>query len=500
MQLLSALCLLGLLPASEPAREIVPLEEYHEVAHLDGLRVGHAHTRVVRGSIPDTFHTTSTLVLDVKRYGSIVRLQMSQSTLEDRAGSVLALSFRQGSQGGRPHAVSGKREGNTLILRNEQTKAERRLPCSDAVLGLRQQEKLLASQELDRLNGLRFSRYEPLYNAVVSVRVQVGEPELVDVLGQKQLLRRVELRPEPLQAGTQHIVPAASIVWLDSDRVPVRRQIELDGLGTLILTRTNRSQATAVVQPSADLGSRSLIPLNRTIQQPYTTRSALYRIRVSQGQSPYGLLCSDAHQQVRRIEGQQFELAVHPVRPGTSQALRATEKASMSEPGAEYLANCFYIDHENERIVELARQAVGRQQDSWRKALLIERFVKNRLRNDNQIDLMPASQIARELRGDCRHHALLVTALCRAAGIPARTALGLLYVQRGGPHLGFHLWAEVFVDGTWVGLDSTLGLGGVSATHLKINDSSWQGVTSLLPLHAATRILRQLHVEVLNCS
>ena len=103
---------------------------------------------------------------------------------------------------------------------------------------------------------------------------------------------------------------------------------------------------------------------------------------------------------------------------------------------------------------------------------------------DNAAPLVPADQTARELRGDCRHYALLTAALCRAQGIPARTAIGLIYVKPAGqgPVLGFHMWTEVWVNGRWLGIDATLGQGSVGAGHLKIADTSWNDVQTLAPL------------------
>ena len=94
--------------------------------------------------------------------------------------------------------------------------------------------------------------------------------------------------------------------------------------------------------------------------------------------------------------------------------------------------------------------------------------------------------------------ALLTAALCRAEGVPARTAVGLLYVHKGKPQMGFHLWTEVCIDGRWLGLDSTLGLGRISATHLKIADQSWHGANSLLPLLPVERVLGKVRIEVVR--
>jgi len=55
--------------------------------------------------------------------------------------------------------------------------------------------------------------------------------------------------------------------------------------------------------------------------------------------------------------------------------------------------------------------------------------------------------------GDCNEFADLFIALCRANGIPARKADGILMTEIGR---GYHAWAEVFVDEVgWIALDPT---------------------------------------------
>jgi hypothetical protein len=67
-----------------------------------------------------------------------------------------------------------------------------------------------------------------------------------------------------------------------------------------------------------------------------------------------------------------------------------------------------------------------------------------------------ASRIARAGVGDCTEHAVLLTALARAAGRPARVALGLLVVRVDGEPLAFgHAWAELHDGGRWTPVDAT---------------------------------------------
>jgi transglutaminase-like putative cysteine protease len=150
-------------------------------------------------------------------------------------------------------------------------------------------------------------------------------------------------------------------------------------------------------------------------------------------------------------------------------------------------------------VKALAKEAVGSEKDAWKKAQRIERWVHERMGHDNSAPFAPADQIAANPKGDCRHHALLAAAMCRAAGVPSQTAVGLVYAypdDRTGPVLAFHMWYEVWVDGQWVALDAIFGKGSVGADHIKIADSSWADVHSLTPMLPVARVLGKVSVEV----
>jgi transglutaminase-like putative cysteine protease len=102
-----------------------------------------------------------------------------------------------------------------------------------------------------------------------------------------------------------------------------------------------------------------------------------------------------------------------------------------------------------------------------------------------------SDHVAKTLSGDCTEYAMLAAAMCKAQGIPARTALGLIYVC-DGEHtatLAFHMWTEVYVRGQWLGLDATLGRGSVGPDHIKITDHSWYQVEDFKPLLPVTGFL-----------
>jgi transglutaminase-like putative cysteine protease len=92
---------------------------------------------------------------------------------------------------------------------------------------------------------------------------------------------------------------------------------------------------------------------------------------------------------------------------------------------------------------------------------------------------------------------VLLAALCRARGIPARVAIGLVYVPQA-QGFGYHMWNEVWLDGRWTGLDSTLDRPAIGAAHLKLVHSSLQGTTGFSTFLSLTQVIGQLKIEILE--
>ena len=503
---------------AESADKIV--EESWESASLDGVKVGSVHTTVtaVQGDVK-RLRATVALELSFQRHNATMRLRMAQGDEETADGAVVGVFMKQSqeSRGGvtPPLQLSGTLEDGRMHVQIDGGRVDRRLRWGADVVGVYRLEHFFQEHKPKPGDHYSFPFYQPTLNAVVPMQVLVkdreeapsaGDPKggAGDKGGETPPLLRVELRPDRIEGSGLSVQLPAEVWWLDADFVPVRRQMELEGLGAILRTRTTQDAATvAGAGRLPDLNQKNLIPLNRTIPHPHATRAAVYRIALHDDPAPETAFARDGHQDVVNVQGSAFELHVHPVRLTPSQTL--SPKAGEGREGdaapapAEYLESCRYIDCDDARVKELARTAVGAESDPWNKARRIERWVKQNMRPDDGAALAPAGEVARTLRGDCRHYALLTAALCRAAGVPARTAVGLIYVEKASkPYFGFHMWTEVYVNGQWLGLDGTLGLGGVGAAHLKVADHSWRDVESLTPLLPVSRILGKTTITVVS--
>ena len=477
-----------LLPSILEAGSTLPPEGIlYETVSFEGKRIGVHTVRVQREAGDKFIRVSSTLDLTLSRFGTLVKIRREEGARLTADGTLFGTFMHQSQEGAKGTSLIGTVIDNSLLVRVLPLDAERRIPWDPASLDPWTTLHQFAGKKLETGDTFTFSRWEPLYNRVVTVRVSVRDKERTSVGDTIRELRRIELVPDALVAGTQRVVPARQTWWLDDQGIPQRRQTTLDGLGLLTFVRSDKATATAKITSGVpDVGKASYAPLNKPLRLPYQQAKLHYRVTVSEASDLNDLFVSDDHQKVQVVEGK-ILLTIAPPRSGTGSA--------QAQP--EYLAANYFLDHDDPPVQALAKRAAGDESDPWKKAQKIERFVRHFLRNDNSAELVPVSQIVRNPRGDCRHHAFLTTALLRANGLPARTAIGLLYVYRGTPVFGFHMWSEVLIEGQWRGLDSTLGNGGVSAAHVKITDHHWFKVDSLAPLLPAQKLVGKLRFELL---
>jgi hypothetical protein len=472
-------------PAGKPAPAGKIVSDQWDAAYLDANRAGYIHTTVreIERDGKKLYQTTIALDLTLRRFQDVIRQQMESGTVETADGKVTAVSMSQTLGKEQKLTLIGTVEGAQLRVKvSGEHNMEKLIRWNDNVVGLYREQQLFKDKKAKPGDRFSYLHYEPLINAVVTVQVTVKEAEETTVNGQKQKLLRAETIPDKI-LGVQ--LPL-TVFWLDKDLLPVRSQVDMPGLGKLTLARTTKETALSPVVPAkiTDIGLTQLIPLNRRIARPHETSAAVYRITLPADEEPAKAFAADNRQQAKNAKGKAFELHI--------QAVRKPEQVKDPQPAAEeFLKSNYFINSDDAKVKELASKAVGNEKDAWRKALRIEKWVHSNMKSQNfSVAMAPADEVARNLEGDCTEYAMLAAAMCRAAGVPSRTALGFVYVDMAkGPVFGYHMWTEVYVQGQWIGLDATLGRGSVGAAHIKITDHSWHETRSLAPLLPVMRVM-----------
>jgi hypothetical protein len=120
-----------------------------------------------------------------------------------------------------------------------------------------------------------------------------------------------------------------------------------------------------------------------------------------------------------------------------------------------YLQPSRYIESEDPVIQNMAKLAVRKTKRAKRAVNRIRRFVQFNIIPTLSTPYATALETAKQSEGDCTEFALLTTALCRAAHIPARVVTGIAYLPFSG-NFYYHAWTQVFIEGKWYSVDAAL--------------------------------------------
>ena len=131
-------------------------------------------------------------------------------------------------------------------------------------------------------------------------------------------------------------------------------------------------------------------------------------------------------------------------------------------------------------LKQLAARAVGSLEGPRQKANALTLFVHHHLSYRDTAGGRTVFDTIRDRTGDCTEFADLFTTLARAAGLPARTVVGLAY-QDESQDFGLHAWNEVVIDGHWRGVDPTWGQTRIDATHLPLPADGALSTIAALP-------------------
>lgn len=125
----------------------------------------------------------------------------------------------------------------------------------------------------------------------------------------------------------------------------------------------------------------------------------------------------------------------------------------------------------------VARILSGTSQRPAQVVVLLE-AVSTEMKKEIVLGTPTVVEILNDPRGDCTEHARLYVALCRVAGIPARTVDGLAWMGDEAGTFGWHTWAEVEVAGEWLAVDPVTAESPAPASHIVV-DTSPDARTSL---------------------
>jgi transglutaminase-like putative cysteine protease len=303
-------------------------------------------------------------------------------------------------------------------------------------------------------------------------------------VGKRELVRGSGATPIPAFRVEMEFGGLRTTSWVTDTGEVVREESPLG----LITVRESAEQARAMAvsgRMRVDLlAASAVIPQMRTrIAEPRDVRRMRLRLEGVDLSQP------DIEGVTQHVDGTILELRD----PQELKAERADPNA------AQYLAPEPFIESDAPEIVAEARTAIRGVTGSRERAERLTRYVNALLDKKPTISLPSAREVLRTKVGDCNEHTALYVAMARALDIPARIAVGLVYIHGA---FYYHAWPEVYVEegsgqgtegsglgarnagarGLWLPVDPTLNQFPADATHLRLARGGLDKQAMILPL------------------
>lgn len=403
----------------------------------------------------------------LKRFGTDVSLSAHLETLETRDGLLLQWSLRRTGADGASIDRSGiwkqDRSGYELQERSSGGKRPQLLMVSA------QPRSPVISAWIAEASGFT----KTLWTSPVLFPESAGVADIqIDAIGQ-QSLRLDDGSTVAAQRWDYWPVDAPemkSSVWADPAGRTLRVEQPLLGQRiNFILTDAATALGTESLE-ALDLQLRSALPVRKSPRKLDDATSQKWKVAV--GPVEQVALPEADFQTVEQVSPS--ELLVTVTRPAIerSRQVLVLSPAMLASVDPSYRMPSRWITSDSPNIQRMAVFTAGSTSAAWDKCQRLVRQVHRQMKfSQFSTTLLAANDVHKTLRGDCTEHAVLLTALLRSEGVPARVAVGFVY--RPNPESFVpHMWTEAWIDGTWLPLDSTLGADRVGVSHLKVSDSA----------------------------
>lgn len=139
----------------------------------------------------------------------------------------------------------------------------------------------------------------------------------------------------------------------------------------------------------------------------------------------------------------------------------------------KYLEPERLIESNHPVLINKAKRITSDSKDSWDATVKLSKWV-----GDNIMSALPGGTSAintyNTRQGECGSHSRLLTAFCRAVGIPARLSIGCMYISYAGGCFYQHAWTEVYMgDAGWKAVDATAHeFDFVDAGHIRLGEET----------------------------
>lgn len=285
--------------------------------------------------------------------------------------------------------------------------------------------------------------------------------------------------------------PITSESYVDEDGADIKMVMDLGFIKAELIACDEATARQEAAPP--ELFVQTFIELPKPLDAA-NLRRVRYRLRVDEDVKEE-MFPKTAMQRAKRVSDRVIDLDVRRI---DWKKLASSKPSTIPDDVKAYLGSSTFLNAKDPKIVELARKAIGDETEPTKMSDLLRKFVTEYVTlKDLTVGLGTASEVARSRQGDCTEHAVLLAAMARAAGLPARCVGGMVYVSSlaGRNYIfGFHMWTQVWIAGEWVDIDAALRQTDCDPSHIAMaimplnEDSMTDIAVGILPFIGKTKL------------
>jgi len=284
--------------------------------------------------------------------------------------------------------------------------------------------------------------FDPLDGTKSDAEISVLEKADIEVAGEKVEGWRVRAAFKSMQLS----------VWIDGEGRLLKGVMPL-GITVTRSSKAEVSQRAPGVKDLPEMTSMAAVPLEGALPPPTTLDRLILEVSAVEPVN----IPTIPHRQ----EFAAGKLNIkREVLPQPSYALPFRDRSMEAD-----LAASRFIRSDHPDIVAKAKEIVGGETNPVAAARLINEWVHKNLNKVPTPSLPDAFTILQSREGDCNEHAVLAVALARAVGLPARVALGLVFMEDA---FYYHAWVEYWGGSSWFTGDPLMNQLPVDPSHVTL--------------------------------
>lgn len=457
----------------QPQQPFTAAWETWQAYYIGNRHVGYSHIKMepLADSPENLISVKVEDQLSIRRGPATVIQRLDQTTLETQNGELVSFEaeLRVGPALTR---YSGAVQGDSLnvVITRGTKKTTQTVPWQSSYHGPAGLQSSLFAKPMERGEQRRLKTLLPIRFDVATLELDCRHIASISMPdGAVHRAREIEVTMK-----VENSPPINTVLWIDDQgRVIKTLTPGLD------LTAFDSSGAAAVqgIVASDDILTATSVEIEGVLDNPLGTKTSVFRIspRTSAKKSEdASAFVPQPGQWVKKNEAGDYEVFVSrdpaAIPPTGFRVTALAPTTQDSRSGA-------LVDSAHPLVKQLAETAIARKNDQARLAYELSRSTHSLVRQKNYTrGFVPASEVARASEGDCTAHAVLLAAMLRARGIPARVAVGLVYVPTDTkPQMAYHMWTIAYINDQWLHFDATLPSGYAPADRITLVTDSLDG-------------------------